>query len=200
METTCPKYAPAWSAQEVVDLITVWGEESVQAELRFSREDAVIYAMIAHGMGEKGYMSNIQQCCVKIKELRQAYQEAMEMNSFSGAESHTCRFYNELHVILRDDPTSSPTSNMDTSQVCESRDNKENDMVYEEEEEEENGRQMSGGSIFPESQEIFLTLELCGLQDITVANHDALEGTSAGNVSFGMSSIPEGRLSLIRRR
>ncbi|XP_074921728.1 uncharacterized protein LOC142046782 [Chelonoidis abingdonii] len=68
------------------------------------------------------------------------------------------------------------------------------------EEEEENGRQVSGGSILPKSQEIFLTLEPCGLQDIMVADRDAGEGTAAGNVSIGMSSTPEGRLSLIGRR
>ncbi|CAM4563300.1 unnamed protein product [Caretta caretta] len=72
--------------------------------------------------------------------------------------------------------------------------------MVDEEEEEENGRQASGGPILPESQEIFLTLEPCGSQDITVANRDAREGTSAGNVSFGGSSTPESRLSLLRRR
>ncbi|EMP38293.1 hypothetical protein UY3_04502 [Chelonia mydas] len=64
--------------------------------------------------------------------------------------------------------------------VCESRDNKKDDMVDEEEEEEENERQMSDGSILSESQEIFLTLEPCGLQDITVADHDAGEQQSHG--------------------
>ncbi|EMP24757.1 hypothetical protein UY3_18211 [Chelonia mydas] len=92
-------------------------------------------------MGEKGYTRGTQQCYVKIKEFRQAYQKAREMNNLSGAEPHTCWFYNKLHMILGGDPTSTPTSNMDTLQVCESRDNKEDDMV--DEEEEENGRQLS---------------------------------------------------------
>ncbi|XP_037750624.1 uncharacterized protein LOC119565781 [Chelonia mydas] len=149
-------------------------------------------------MGEKGYMKDTQQCGVKIKKLRQAYQKAREANSCSGAEPHTCPFYNELHVILRGDPTSTPTSNVDTSRVCESRDNKEDNMV--DEEEAANGRQVSGGSILPENQETFLTLEPCGSQDITVADCDAGEDTSEGKVSFGVSSTPENRLLMIRRR
>ncbi|EMP32922.1 Zinc finger and SCAN domain-containing protein 29 [Chelonia mydas] len=136
---------------------------------------------IARGMGEKGYMRDTQQCCVKIKELHQAYQKAREANGRSGAEPHTCRFYNELHAILGGDATSTPTSNVDTSEV--------DDMVDEEEEGEENGRQVSGGTILP-----------CGSQGIMVADRDTGEGTSVGNVSFDMSATPESRLSLIRRR
>ncbi|EMP38395.1 Zinc finger and SCAN domain-containing protein 29 [Chelonia mydas] len=118
METTRPKRVPAWSAQEVVDLIAMWGEESVQAELRSSRRNADIYAKIAFGMGEKGYMRETQQCHVKIKELRQAYQKAREANSHSGAEPLTCWFYNKLRAILRGDPYSTPTSNVNKSQLC----------------------------------------------------------------------------------
>ncbi|EMP26626.1 Transcription factor Sp4 [Chelonia mydas] len=64
-------------------------------------------------------------------------------------------------AVLTGDPTSTPTSNVDTSQLCESRDNKEDNMV---EEEEENGKLASSGSILSESQEIFLTLEPCQQQ------------------------------------
>ncbi|EMP29821.1 Zinc finger and SCAN domain-containing protein 29 [Chelonia mydas] len=160
------------------DLIVVWGEESVQAELRSSRRSAHVYAKITRGLREKGYMRDTQQCCVKIKELRQVYQKAREANSCSGAEPNTCQFDNKLHAILGGEPTSTPTRNMDTSQVCESRDNKEDYMLDEKEEEKDNGRQASGGSILPKSQEIFLTLEPCGSQNNTVADRDAREGTS----------------------
>ncbi|XP_065274585.1 rab5 GDP/GTP exchange factor [Emys orbicularis] len=68
-------------------------------------------------------------------------------------------------------------------------DNKEDDMV--DEEEEENGRQVSGGSILPESQKILLTLEPCRSQDITVANCDAGEGTSALPLPRSGPALPE---------
>ncbi|XP_074805112.1 myb/SANT-like DNA-binding domain-containing protein 7 [Natator depressus] len=100
----CPGLQTHWSIQETLDLIAVWGEESVQAELRTSRRNADIYAKIAQGMGEKGYTRDTQQCHVKIKELRQAYQKTREVNSRSGAEPQTCHFYEQLHAILAGDP------------------------------------------------------------------------------------------------
>ncbi|CAM4717239.1 unnamed protein product [Lepidochelys kempii] len=42
-------------------------------------------------------MQDTQQCHMKIKELRQAYQKTKEANVHSGSEAHTCRFYDQLH-------------------------------------------------------------------------------------------------------
>ncbi|XP_065409727.1 uncharacterized protein LOC135972956 [Chrysemys picta bellii] len=87
----------------------------------------------------------------------------------------------------------------DTSQESRvtSSNNKEDivDEEEEEEEEEENARKASGGSILPDSQELFLTLE-----PIPSAERDAVEGTSAEILSVGASSTPGQRLSQIRRR
>ncbi|EMP31043.1 Zinc finger and SCAN domain-containing protein 29 [Chelonia mydas] len=91
---------------------------------------------IAQGMGNKGYTRDIQQCHVKIKELRQAYQKTREANSHSGSEPQTCRFYEQLHAILGGDPTSTPTLSMDTSQGPQAATgNNEEDIVDEEEKE-----------------------------------------------------------------
>ncbi|KAG6933662.1 hypothetical protein G0U57_018597, partial [Chelydra serpentina] len=55
MQSQNHKRAPAWTEQEVLDLIALWGEESVQAELRFKRRNANIYAKISKGMMGRGY-------------------------------------------------------------------------------------------------------------------------------------------------
>ncbi|EMP37466.1 Zinc finger and SCAN domain-containing protein 29 [Chelonia mydas] len=179
------KRPPAWSIQETLDLIAVWGEESVQAELRTSRKNADISAKIAQGMGEKGYTRDTQQCRVKIKELRQAYQKTREVNSRSGAEPQTCHFYEQLHAILAGDPNTVHGYHPGTQAATG---NNEEDIVDEEEEEEENVQQVSRGSILPGSQELFLTLEPVPSQDPLVRDCDGGEGTSAQ------------RLSQIRRR
>ncbi|EMP32470.1 Zinc finger and SCAN domain-containing protein 29 [Chelonia mydas] len=116
MDAQGRKQVPAWSAQEVVDLIAVWGEESVQEELQTSKRNADIYAKIAQGMGKKGYTRDTQQCCAKINALRQAYQKTREVNSGSGSEPQTCHFYEELRAILGGNPTTTPKRSMDTSQ------------------------------------------------------------------------------------
>ncbi|XP_043363427.1 zinc finger and SCAN domain-containing protein 29-like [Dermochelys coriacea] len=198
MATQVCERAPVWSIQETLDLIAVWGEESVQAELQSSRRNADIYAKIARGMGGKGYTRDIQQCHVKIKLLRQVYQKIREENSRSGAESQTCHFYEQLHAILGGDPTSTLTLSMETSQGTQTATgNNEEDIV---EEEEENVQQTSRGSILPNSQELFLTLDPIPSQDPLVWDCDGGEGTSAAICSLGASSTPAQRLSQIRRQ
>ncbi|XP_039345506.1 zinc finger and SCAN domain-containing protein 29-like [Mauremys reevesii] len=180
-----------------MDLIVVWGEESVQAELQFGRRNADICAKIAQGMGEKGYTRDTQQCCMKIKELRQTYQKTRKANSCSGSEPQTCRFYEELHALLSCDPTTTPKRFMDTSQelLATSGNNKEDTVNEKEEEEEEIVSQARGGSILPDSQELFLTLEPIPSQDQLLAECDAREGTFAETLSVGTSSTLGQRLS-----
>ncbi|EMP24204.1 Repulsive guidance molecule A [Chelonia mydas] len=132
METQGPKHAPAWSTQEVVDLIAVWGEESTEAELRSSRRNADIYAKITQGMREKGYTRDRQQYRVKIKDLRQACQKKREANSHSGSAPQTGHFYEELYAILGNDPITTPKRPVETSWATSS--NNEEDIVDEEEE------------------------------------------------------------------
>ncbi|KAM7174871.1 uncharacterized protein RBU57_001334 [Macrochelys suwanniensis] len=56
------------------------------------------------------------QCRIKVKELRSVYRKACEANSRSGAPPTTCRFYKELDAILGDDPTSVPSTTVDTGE------------------------------------------------------------------------------------
>ncbi|EMP26401.1 hypothetical protein UY3_16520 [Chelonia mydas] len=71
-------HALAWSRLEILDLLGLWGEEAVQAQLRTSID---IYNQSALEIQENGYDRDPQQCCVKVKELWQAYQKAREANS-----------------------------------------------------------------------------------------------------------------------
>nr|XP_042711914.1 uncharacterized protein LOC122174251 [Chrysemys picta bellii] len=133
---------------------------------------------------------------MKIKELRQAYQKTREVNSHSGSAPQTCLFYEDLHAILGDDPTTTLKCSMDISQECwATLSNNEEDIV----DEEENVRQASRGSILPDSQELFLTLEPIPSQDQLAVECDATEGTSAETLSISTSSTPGQRLSQIRR-
>ncbi|EMP38758.1 hypothetical protein UY3_04077 [Chelonia mydas] len=170
------KRAPAWSEQKTLDLIAVWGEESVQAELRSKRRNANIYTKIAQGMMDRGYNRDTQQCRMKVKELRQAYQKTKEANGHSGSEPHTCCFYDQLHGILGWDPTSTPPLSVDTCKGGVSR-NTEEDFV-DEEEEEDNAQQTSGESVLPNSQDLFITLEPIPTQGGS-PNPEAGEGSSA---------------------
>ncbi|XP_067390163.1 uncharacterized protein [Emydura macquarii macquarii] len=179
MATVKPNRAPAWSRPEVLDLIGLWGEESILAQLRASKRNLDIYGKISQGMLEKGHQRDAQQCRVKIKELCQSYQKAREANSHSGSSPKTCRFYDEVHAILGVNPTTVPPHSIDTSASSQSMINEEDSMDEEEEEEEavESGVQESGVSVLPQIQDFFLTPDQSpSTQDST---NDPVEGTSA---------------------
>ncbi|EMP36187.1 hypothetical protein UY3_06623 [Chelonia mydas] len=136
MESQNRKRAPAWIEQEVLDLIAVWGEKSVQAEPHSKRRNANIFGKISKGMMDRGYNRVTQQCRVKVKKLRQAYQKTKDAISRSGSEPHTRCFYDELHAILGGAPTTTPPLSVDTCKQGVSR-NRDEDFVDEEDEEED---------------------------------------------------------------
>ncbi|KAM7182365.1 myb/SANT-like DNA-binding domain-containing protein 7 isoform 1-T2 [Macrochelys suwanniensis] len=108
------KRAPAWTDREVLDLIAVWGDESVLSELRSKRRNAKIYEKISKAMTERGYTRDATHRRVKIKELRQAYQKTKESNRRSGSQPHTCRFYEALHAMLGGAATTTPPVSVDS--------------------------------------------------------------------------------------
>ncbi|EMP39494.1 Putative protein C11orf61 like protein [Chelonia mydas] len=84
MQSQNRKRAPAWTEQEVLDLIAVWGDESMLSELHSKRRNAKIFEKISKGMKDRGYNRDPQQCCMKLKELRQAYQRTREATAAPG--------------------------------------------------------------------------------------------------------------------
>ncbi|XP_065441845.1 myb/SANT-like DNA-binding domain-containing protein 2 [Chrysemys picta bellii] len=199
MESQDRKRAPAWTEREVRDLLAIWGDESVLAELRSSKRNGKILEKVSKAMKDRGHNRDAQQCRVKIKELRQAYHKAREANGRSGAEPQTCRFYAELHAMLGGAATTTPTVCYDS---VTGETHKKEGSGYEEEEDEDNvdssQQQGSGETVFPNSQDIFITMDLepvtPELTQGVLPDPEGTQGTSAANVS------PSQRLVKIRRR
>ncbi|KAM7151391.1 zinc finger and SCAN domain-containing protein 29-like [Macrochelys suwanniensis] len=188
--------APAWTECEVRDLIAVWGDESVLAELRSKRRNANTYAKVSKSMKDRGYNRDVQQCHVKIKELRQAYQRTREANSRSGSEPQTCRFYDELHAILGGAASTNPPMCYD-SVYGASQSSEEHFR-----DEEDSAQQGNGEAVFPDSQELFVTLEPVPYEPTqgVLLDLEGGEGTSAANVSTLPLSSPSQRLVKIRSK
>ncbi|XP_053877731.1 uncharacterized protein LOC128833690 [Malaclemys terrapin pileata] len=150
-------------------------------------------------MKDSGHNRDAQQCRVKIKELRQAYHKAREANGRSGAQPQTCHFYVELHAMLGGAATTTPTVCYDS---FTGETHREEGSGYEEEENEDNvdssQQQGSGETGFPNSQVMFITLDLepvtPELTQGVLPDPEGTPGTSAANVS------PSQRLVKIRRR
>ncbi|XP_053896694.1 zinc finger and SCAN domain-containing protein 32-like [Malaclemys terrapin pileata] len=149
-------------------------------------------------MKDRGHNRDAKQCHVKIKELRQAYQKNREAKGHSRSEPQTCRFYDELHAMLGGAATSTPTLCFDSING-ESRNTEAGfgDEEDDDEDNEESSQQGSGETSFPNSQDMFFTLDL---EPVTpeptqgvLLDSEGREGTSAANVS------PSQRLAKIRR-
>ncbi|XP_073175045.1 zinc finger and SCAN domain-containing protein 29-like isoform X2 [Lepidochelys kempii] len=191
MQSQNRKRAPAWTEREVLDLIAVWGEESVLSELRSKRRNAKTFQKISEAMRDRGYIQDASQCQVKLEELRQAYQKTKESNRHSGTEPQTCRFYSKLHAILGGAATITPPLSVDSeygilSTIAE-------DFADGEDEENDKLGESTQHTVLPDSQDLFITLT-----EIPSQPNEAGEETSAANVSS--LSPPSQRLSQIRRR
>ncbi|XP_074987276.1 zinc finger protein with KRAB and SCAN domains 2-like [Caretta caretta] len=191
MQSQNQKRALAWTEREILDLIAVWGEESMLSELHSKRRNAKTFQKISEAMRDRGYSRDATQCRLKLKELRQAHQKTKESNGCPGTEPQTCRFYAELHAILGGAATTTPPLSVDYDDGVLSA--MPEDFADRENEEDELEAR-SQHTVLPDSQDLFITLT-----EIPSQPNEAGEGTSeAANVS----SLPplSQRLSQIRLR
>ncbi|XP_065412340.1 myb/SANT-like DNA-binding domain-containing protein 2 [Chrysemys picta bellii] len=195
MESQDRKRAPAWTEREVRDLLAIWGDEAVIAELRSSKRNGKVLEKISKAMKDRGHNRDTQQCRVKIKELRQAYHKAREANGRSGAEPQTCRYYAELHAILGGAATTTPTVCYDSLTGETHREdgsgNEEDDDGGTVGSSQQQGSRETG---FPNSQDMFVTLDLEPVTPELTQDPQGTQETSAANVS------PSQRLVNIRKR
>ncbi|XP_073205834.1 uncharacterized protein [Lepidochelys kempii] len=193
MQSQNRKRAPAWTKWEVLDLIAVWGEESVLSELRSKRRNAKTFQKISEAMRDRGYIRDATQCRVKLKELRQAYQKTKKSNGCSGTEPQTCRFYTELHAILGGAATTTPLLSVGSKDGILST-TAEDFADGEDDDEEDKLGESTQHTVLPDSQDLFITLT-----EIPSQTNEAREGTSA---AANVSSLPppSQRLFQIRQR
>ncbi|EMP23897.1 Zinc finger and SCAN domain-containing protein 20 [Chelonia mydas] len=171
------KRSPAWTTAELLDLLSIWGEESLQSQLRSSHRDFDTYRQISQSLCKKGYDQDTLQCAAKIKELRQVYQKARETTHHSSAMLKTCHFYKELNAILDYDPTSTAKNPVDTLAGLEPAQSEPNpeDKVIDEEVELDDDMELTAGSPSDASnQELFSTSQS---QQSQSGEQEAREGT-----------------------
>ncbi|KAM9174168.1 myb/SANT-like DNA-binding domain-containing protein 1 [Pangshura tecta] len=179
MQSENRKRAPAWTDREVLDLIAVWGDESVLAELRSKKRNAKICDKISKAMTDRGYSRDTTQCHVKIKDLRQGYQKTKVANGRSGSQPQTCRFYEALHSILGAAATTTPPLTVDSDDGIVSTAGS-SEMFADREDEEGDDKNEAVDSAynadFPNSQDLFITLTEIPYQPSPAVNPDSESG------------------------
>nr|XP_048702634.1 uncharacterized protein LOC125635256 [Caretta caretta] len=134
------------------DRCTGRGIRAIRTPFQFSKCQNIF--KISQGMKDRGDNRDLKQCHVKLKELRQAYQKTREANGRSGSEPQTCRFYDDLHAILGGSAITTPAVLFDSF----NGDGGNTEAGFGDE--EDSSQQASGETSFPDSQELFLTLDL----------------------------------------
>lgn len=63
----------SWKRDQVLDLLEIWGEKSVQTSLRESHWNHDVYEEIAKVMVTRGHQRSAKECRTKTNGMRQAY-------------------------------------------------------------------------------------------------------------------------------
>lgn len=99
-----------WSENETRELILLWGDEKIQAELDdFSVRNDTVHRKLAELMKERGYNRDAKQIKTKIKHLREVYRKHKDKINRSGAGAgKSPKFFEEIDVILGTRPQTQP--------------------------------------------------------------------------------------------
>lgn len=64
-----------WSDEETLNLLDIWGKDSVQRALKGCLKNRHIFTQIAQKMVERGYMRTVEQCQTRIKRLKKCFRQ-----------------------------------------------------------------------------------------------------------------------------
>lgn len=81
--------------------------------LEKTHKNAEVFKMFSDQLTERGFNRSVEQCCIKVKKLRQQYikvRDFLRRSGSSGDEKEKFLWYDEMDQILGTRPTSSPVN------------------------------------------------------------------------------------------
>ena len=115
--------APSWSHEEILALIRVWSDQSIQDMLDGATRTADIYRRIADRLLQEGsFQRSPKQCKDKIKNLRQFYKDLKDGHNRSGFNRDNWPYYELIDSVLGDRPATRPQVVVDTTMPRSSQD------------------------------------------------------------------------------
>ncbi|KAM9855065.1 1-aminocyclopropane-1-carboxylate synthase-like protein 1 [Aulostomus maculatus] len=88
-----------WTDPEIVELLQLWSDESVQIELESSLRNQRVFDRIAHILREKGIYRTGDQCREKIKKMKLEYRRIKENHKM-----RSWKFYDVMDRVLANRP------------------------------------------------------------------------------------------------
>ncbi|XP_054828806.1 1-aminocyclopropane-1-carboxylate synthase-like protein 1 isoform X1 [Eublepharis macularius] len=93
-----------WSDPEVVELLHLWADESVQAELESCLRNQHVFNRIAEVLRDKGIHRTGDQCREKIKKMKLEYRRIKDNNK-APRGGRTWKFYDVMDRVLASRPS-----------------------------------------------------------------------------------------------
>uniref|UniRef100_A0A8C8RRL3 1-aminocyclopropane-1-carboxylate synthase-like protein 1 n=1 Tax=Pelusios castaneus TaxID=367368 RepID=A0A8C8RRL3_9SAUR len=100
-----------WSDPEVVELLQLWADESVQMELESCLRNQHVFNRIAEVLREKGIHRTGDQCREKIKKMKLEYRRIKDNNK-APRGGRTWKFYEVMDRVLTSRPSIAYSSMM----------------------------------------------------------------------------------------
>ncbi|KAL6106986.1 accs [Pungitius sinensis] len=88
-----------WTDPEIVELLQLWSDESVQIELESSLRNQRVFDRIAHILREKGIYRTGDQCREKIKKMKLEYRRIKDNHKM-----RSWKFYDVMNRVLANRP------------------------------------------------------------------------------------------------
>ncbi|KAI3371478.1 hypothetical protein L3Q82_024065 [Scortum barcoo] len=88
-----------WTDPEIVELLQLWSDESVQIELESSLRNQRVFDRIAHVLREKGIYRTGDQCREKIKKMKLEYRRIKDNHKM-----RSWKFYDVMDRVLANRP------------------------------------------------------------------------------------------------
>ncbi|KAJ8252642.1 hypothetical protein COCON_G00219540 [Conger conger] len=98
-----------WSDPEVVELLQLWADDSVQIELESCLRNQHVFNRIAEVLREKGILRTGDQCREKIKKMKLDYRRIKD-NQKTVRGGRTWKFYEVMDRVLTNRPSVSYSS------------------------------------------------------------------------------------------
>ncbi|XP_044198887.1 uncharacterized protein zgc:113263 isoform X1 [Thunnus albacares] len=112
-----------WSDEETLNLLDIWGKDSVQRALKGCLKNRHIFTQIAQKMAERGYMRTVQQCQTRIKRLKKCFRKNNRGNS-----RLEYKYYEQLERVLGSSASSAvPEVTYDVEEVIDEDESQDDD-------------------------------------------------------------------------
>ena len=96
-----------WSKEETFKLITIWSDDTIQAQLKGCRRNSDVYRKIAKELTEAGHNRTLEQCRDKMKKLKAEYKKIKDKRNETGQGRYPeWNFFDAMDNVLGHKPAS----------------------------------------------------------------------------------------------